>query len=157
MKRTSLLLLLTAIPVIGQNPRLANGKPDFSGVWQAMSSAHYDVERHVARHSLMERDGPHGPLPAVPLLALGAVGSVPGGLGVVDGGTIPYKPAAAPLIDHILDLALPTGYVKQIAVREFLIRLGFVLEGTMRRGFTNDDCVIYGMLREECRWIERTC
>ena len=40
------------------------------------------------------REGPHGPLPAVPLLALGAVGAVPGSMGVVEGGTIPYTPEA---------------------------------------------------------------
>jgi|SRR5579859_457835 len=42
------------------------------------------------------------------------------------------------------------------SVRRFLERLGFVLEGTIREGFADDDCVIYGMLRNECRWIERT-
>lgn len=40
------------------------------------------------------------------------------------------------------------------SVRKFMERLGFVLEGTMRKGFADDDCVIYGMLRDECRWIE---
>ena len=44
---------------------------------------------------MMLRDGPHGPLPAVPVLRLGAVGAVPGGMGVVKGGKIPYKPEAA--------------------------------------------------------------
>jgi hypothetical protein len=75
-------------------PRLANGKPDFNGVWQALSPANYDIERHMARASMMLRQGPHGPLPAVPLLRLGAVGSVPGGMGIVEGGFIPYKPEA---------------------------------------------------------------
>lgn len=75
-------------------PRLPSGKPDFNGVWQAIGSAHYDVERHMARASMMLREGPHGPLPAVPLLRLGAVGSVPGGMGIVEGGVIPYKPEA---------------------------------------------------------------
>lgn len=42
------------------------------------------------------------------------------------------------------------------SVRKFLERLGFVMEGTMRQGFVDDDCVIYGMLKDECRWIERT-
>ncbi|MDE0123822.1 MAG: hypothetical protein OXN97_04510 [Bryobacterales bacterium] len=78
-----------------QPKRLANGKPDLNGIWQAIGSAHYDVERHMAKPSMMLRDGPHGPLPAVPVLALGAVGSVPGGLGVVEGGRIPYTPEAA--------------------------------------------------------------
>ncbi len=75
-------------------PRLSDGKPDLNGVWQAMSSANYDIERHMARSSMMLREGPHGPLPAVPLLRLGAVGSVPGGMGIVEGGRIPYKPEA---------------------------------------------------------------
>src|SRR5258706_8459472 len=72
-------------------PRLTNGKPDFNGIWQALSPANYDIERHMARASMMLRQGPHGPLPAVPLLRLGAAGSVPGGMGIVEGGTIPYK------------------------------------------------------------------
>jgi RimJ/RimL family protein N-acetyltransferase len=39
------------------------------------------------------------------------------------------------------------------SVRRFLERLGFVQEGVLRSGFADDDCVVYGMLREECRWI----
>src|SRR5712692_6309078 len=38
---------------------------------------------------------PYGPVPAAAVLALGAVGAVPPGLGVVEGGPIPYKPEAA--------------------------------------------------------------
>lgn len=38
--------------------------------------------------------------------------------------------------------------------RSFLARVGFVQEGVMRRGFQDDDCVIYGMLRDECAWIK---
>lgn len=74
--------------------RLANGKPDFNGVWQALGSAHWDIERHMARPALQLREGPHGPVPAKDVLALGAVGSVPGGMGIVVGGKIPYKPEA---------------------------------------------------------------
>lgn len=51
-------------------PRLANGKPDFSGVWQTLSEADYDLEPHSGR-----RDAPPG-------------------AGVVEGGTIPYLPQA---------------------------------------------------------------
>src|SRR5258708_12218916 len=38
--------------------------------------------------------GPCGRVPAAAVLALGAVGSVPPSLGVVDGGESPYKPEA---------------------------------------------------------------
>ena len=74
--------------------RLADGKPDLNGIWQALGSAHYDIERHMARPAMMLREGPHGSLPAVPVLRLGAVGAVPGGLGIVEGGKIPYTPEA---------------------------------------------------------------
>ena len=74
--------------------RLPDGKPDLNGIWQALGSAHYDIERHMARPAMMLREGPHGPLPAVPVLRLGAVGAVPGGLGIVEGGKIPYTPEA---------------------------------------------------------------
>jgi hypothetical protein len=72
----------------------AGGPPDLNGIWQAMNTANYDIEPHMARHSLQLREGPHGPLPIVELLKLGAVGAVPPGLGVVEGGTIPYRPEA---------------------------------------------------------------
>ena len=75
--------------------RLPGGKPDFNGIWEAIGAAHYDVERHIARPALMLREGPYGPLPAIPVMKLGAVVSVPGGMGIVEGGTIPYKPEAA--------------------------------------------------------------
>jgi RimJ/RimL family protein N-acetyltransferase len=42
------------------------------------------------------------------------------------------------------------------SVRAFLCRLGFQEEGVMRRGFRSGaDAAVYGMLREECRWLER--
>ena len=76
-------------------PRLADGHPDLNGIWQAIGEAHFDLEAHVARPALALRAGPFGPVPAAPVLALGAVASVPPGMGVVDGGgAIPYKPDA---------------------------------------------------------------
>jgi hypothetical protein len=75
-------------------PRTEGGHPDLNGIWQALNTANYDIETHMARPAMALRDGPHGPLPSAEVLLLGAVGSVPGGLGVVEGGSIPYKPEA---------------------------------------------------------------
>jgi len=60
-------------------PRTPDGKPNFNGIWQAMNTAYWDLEPHEARH---------GPLAA---LAAGAHLAVPPGMGVVEGGAIPYK------------------------------------------------------------------
>jgi hypothetical protein len=94
----SMLALVTS-PLVAQTtgfepPRLANGRPDLNGIWQALNTANYDLEPHLARPALALREGPMGPVPEVNVLALGAVGSVPAGLGVVEGGEIPYKPEA---------------------------------------------------------------
>ena len=78
-------------------PRLANGRPDFNGIWQALNAANYDLEPHIARSAMELREGPQGPVPAVGVLRLGAVGAVPGSLGVVDGGRIPYTTDARAL------------------------------------------------------------
>lgn len=51
-------------------PRLPSGKPDFSGIWQTLSEADYDLQPHTGR-----RDAPPS-------------------AGVIDGGQIPYLPAA---------------------------------------------------------------
>ena len=70
------LVLIAAVPwtealAAGpQIPRLANGKPDFSGIWQTTSAADYDLEPHGTR-----KDAPPG-------------------AGVVEGQSIPYLPQA---------------------------------------------------------------
>lgn len=74
--------------------RLTDGRPDFNGIWQALNEANYDLEAHTARPAMAVIDGSYGPLPAPDVLRLGAVGAVPGSLGVVDGGSIPYRPEA---------------------------------------------------------------
>ena len=62
-------------------PRTADGKPDLNGIWQALNTANWDIQEHAARPGQV--------------VALGAVGAVPAGLGVVEGNEIPYLPAAA--------------------------------------------------------------
>src|SRR6059036_2850709 len=91
---------LVTVPITGQTsaptaPRLPGGKPDLNGIWQALNEANYDLQAHMARPAMALRAGPYGPLPAAPVLALGAVGAVPPGLGVVEGDEIPYQPWAA--------------------------------------------------------------
>jgi hypothetical protein len=75
-------------------PRAPGGHPDLNGIWQSLNEANFELEAHNARPALALRPGPYGPVPAAQVLALGAVGSVPPGMGVVDGGEIPYKPEA---------------------------------------------------------------
>ena len=62
----------------GDIPRTPSGKPDLSGIWQAMTSAHYDIEPHAAS------EGAHPGL-------MGAISATPAGLGIVEGGRIPYN------------------------------------------------------------------
>ena len=77
-------------------PRV-EGKPNMSGIWQAINEANFDLEAHAARPGLMTQPGvypfEYARVPAAPVVALGAAGGVPGSLGVVqDDGKIPYKP-----------------------------------------------------------------
>lgn len=90
--------LVSSPPLEGQArtaavPRV-NGKPDLNGVWQAINTANWDIEAHSPKAALAMRPGPVVPVPAKEVIALGAVGSVPGGLGVVEGDELPYKPEA---------------------------------------------------------------
>ena len=70
-------LLLGNASVHAQDiPRLPNGLPDFNGVWQVMNEANWDLEPHIARHSVMMREGPVNTVPAAETLAAGAALSV---------------------------------------------------------------------------------
>ena len=61
-------------------PRTPDGKPNLNGIWQTMNTANWNIEPHPASPS--------------PVRELGAAGAVPAGLGVVEGGEIPYLPEA---------------------------------------------------------------
>ncbi|WAT18914.1 hypothetical protein OZN62_04910 [Aurantiacibacter sp. MUD11] len=58
--------------------------PNLNGVWQVLNTANWNVEPHSA--------GPN-PLPQGDRI-LGAIGAIPAGLGVVEGGSIPYNEVA---------------------------------------------------------------
>ena len=92
------ILAPAVIPAAAQTnsyrPPRIGGHPDLNGIWQALNEANYDIEGHDARPAMATRPGPYGPVPASSVLALGAVGAVPPGLGVVEGGPLPYKPDA---------------------------------------------------------------
>jgi hypothetical protein len=60
--------------------RAADGQADLSGIWEALNTANWDLEDHSAQ--------------AGPLWQTGAIGAEPAGQGVVEGGAIPYLPAA---------------------------------------------------------------
>jgi hypothetical protein len=94
----ALALALTSQSATGQAQRparTADGKPNLNGIWQALNTANYDLLSHQARPAMAMRPGPINPIPAAGVVALGAVGAVPGGVGVVVGDDIPYKPEAA--------------------------------------------------------------
>jgi hypothetical protein len=91
MKRPTLWLLVLWLIVpatadaqqhspAGDAPRLANGKPNLSGVWQALTTANWNVLTHAASAGPPE---------------YGALLATPPGYGIVDGDVIPYLPAAA--------------------------------------------------------------
>jgi hypothetical protein len=63
------------------NPAKIAGKPNLNGVWEAIGTAYWNLEDHSAA-GLSK------------FWQLGAIGAVPAGQSVVEGGTIPYLPAA---------------------------------------------------------------
>jgi hypothetical protein len=75
-------LLVAVFPRPGEGqayraPRTAAGQPDLNGFWQALNTAHWDLEAHEAAPG--------------PVLQLGAAYAVPPGQGVVMDGPIPYR------------------------------------------------------------------
>ena len=61
--------------------RTDDGRPNLNGIWQAVNTANWNIEAHSAEA------GPHNDI-------MGAWGAEPAGMGIVEGGTIPYKPEA---------------------------------------------------------------
>ena len=65
-----------------RDPARLGGHPNLNGIWQVMNTANWDLEPHEGGQALVAPE------------KVGAIGAIPPGLGVVEGGTIPYLPAA---------------------------------------------------------------
>ena len=61
-------------------PARIAGHPNINGIYQAMTTAYWNLEDHPAQ--------------ATQFWQLGAIGAIPAGQSIVEGGTIPYKPDA---------------------------------------------------------------
>ena len=72
-----------------QSIRMPDGKPNLTGLWQTTSTADWDIQDHSAQ--------------AGPFYQLDVIGAIPLGQGIVEGGEIPYLPAA--LVKRIDNLA----------------------------------------------------
>lgn len=76
-----------------QQPERIGENPNLNGVWQAITTANWNLEPHSAAIS---------PVPAGDR-ELGAIAAIPPGLGVVEGGHIPYNDAALERLNHHRD------------------------------------------------------
>src|ERR1700719_2093972 len=78
----AIVAFMVALPATAQTPipRMPGGKPNLNGLWQAMTTAYLDLEGYCTQPR--------------PVLQLGAIGAIPAGGGVVEGGAIPYKSEA---------------------------------------------------------------
>ena len=72
-----IVFVTTAMAADYQAPRTADGRPNLGGIWQAIGSAHFDIEPHAAKFG--------------PVVEYGAI---PAGLGIVEGDEIPYTAEA---------------------------------------------------------------
>jgi len=75
-----LLLVGSTLPAFSQTAPTVAGKPNLSGLWQALGTSDWDIQAHGAQ--------------AGPLYQLGAIGAIPPGQGIVVGEEIPYLPEA---------------------------------------------------------------
>ncbi len=84
---TAAAVLLTVVAAFlpassqAQSPARIGGKPNLNGLWQALNGAYWNLEDHSATGISQ-------------FWQLGAIAAIPAGQSVVEGGTIPYLPAA---------------------------------------------------------------
>jgi hypothetical protein len=82
---TAAEMLVVVAAVAAQAPAQrvtrVGGRPNLSGIWQAVNTAYWNLESHSAEA-----------ISGFP--QLGAIAAIPAGQSVVRGGTIPYKPEA---------------------------------------------------------------
>jgi len=64
-------------------PRTKDGKPDINGIWEANNSANFDIAPHNASAAPLKIEA-----------VIGALAAMPPGLGIVEGGVLPYLPEA---------------------------------------------------------------
>ena len=79
---TVLAAVLLAMSAVQVNAQLSSenataAHPRLDGIWQALVPANWDIRPHAAA--------------AGPVVSLGAIGAEPPGLGIVEGGEIPYQ------------------------------------------------------------------
>ena len=106
----SLTIAAVAAVVVAQTAPAVRtaGKPDLSGIWQANTTAYWDLLTHETR-PMVGQPGltANSVVLAAPVVALGSIGWVPAGLGIVEGNEIPYLPWAAARqkenLEHWLD------------------------------------------------------
>jgi hypothetical protein len=67
-------------PAAVPRPARIAGHPNINGIYQAITTAYWNIEDHSAA--------------ATQFWQLGAIAAIPPGQSIVDGGTIPYKPEA---------------------------------------------------------------
>lgn len=93
------IFALAVMPAGGQATRPArtpDGKPHLDGIWQVMNTANWDLLAHGTRPMVGQPGVDNGvQVLAAPVVALGAAGIVPPGLGVVEGNEISYNAEGA--------------------------------------------------------------
>jgi hypothetical protein len=96
----ALALVVSSIRTTGESStreaRMPDGHPNLNGIWQVHNTANWDLLAHNVRPAVAQVGVyPNHPVLAAPVLALGSVGLVPPGPGVVENDEIPYRPQAA--------------------------------------------------------------